>query len=195
MKTVLFVDDEKLTLELIERKFASSDIKCFFSNNAEEAVNILKNNNIDVLVSDIMMPNTTGLELVRIAKNVSPNTLRIVLSGNSQVSSIIDAVNTGNIYKYIVKPWKIDNEAIKFIEDAIRYSKELRRESMIKTNDLFVKLQDILDFVKDIKCIVADEDSNLIAANYDEPLPYNWKELKYSIINTQNGYLKLYLVK
>ncbi|GKT36260.1 response regulator, partial [Aduncisulcus paluster] len=71
------------------------------------------------MVTDIMMPDMNGLELAKQTRDVSPHTMRIILSGSSQVAAIIDAINEGHVYKYIVKPWKIDADAIAMLEEAI----------------------------------------------------------------------------
>lgn len=195
MNRVLFVDDESLTLKLIERKFQNTKIKCYFAENASLAIEILKSNHIDVLITDIMMPDTNGLELVNIAKNISPNTLRIVLSGNSQVTSIIEAVNRGQIYKYIVKPWKIDDKAIKLVEEAIEYSRESNSLSKSKNTDVYIDLEDIDIFSRVDKWILSDDEGNIIKSNTDGSFPYKWSEGNYSIVRTKNGHLRLYDIK
>ena len=195
MDRVLFVDDENLTLKLIERKFKDTNLKCYFAEHASEAVEILKANEIDVLVTDIMMPDTNGLELVNIAKEISPNTVRIVLSGNSQVTSIIEAVNTGHIYKYIVKPWRVDDKAIALVEEAVDYSKYVTRKSQKKNTDIFIDIEDLDFFSKSNKWILADDSGNIIKTNIDDSLPYKWFDGIHSIVRTQEGHLKFYDIK
>lgn len=195
MNKVLFVDDENITLKLIEKKFADTKIKCFFANSGKDAVKILKSNKIDVLITDIMMPDINGLDLVKIAKSVSPKTLRIVLSGNSQVTSIIEAVNTGQIYKYIVKPWRIDDDAIKLVREAVDYAREIDREHDLRNSDIFIDLSDIHLFSMSDKWILSDENDNIIKTNMDHSIPYRWAERRHSIVRTQKGHLKFYDIK
>lgn len=195
MNRVLFVDDEALTLKLIERKFQNTKFKSYFANSASEAVQILKSEKIDVLITDIMMPDINGLELVNTAKNISPETVRIVLSGNSQVTSIIEAVNNGQIYKYIVKPWKIDDNAIKLVEEAVEYSRQKSQDLKLKKEEIFIDLADIDIFAKSSKWILSDDEGRIVKTNMEESIPYKWNEGRYSIVRTQSGHLKLYDIK
>jgi DNA-binding NtrC family response regulator len=119
MKKVLFVDDQREILDIIDIKLRDESYEKFYATSASEALDILKNKDIDVVVSDIMMPDMNGLDLLSKAREIKPETIRIVLSGNSQVDAIISAINEGNIYKYIMKPWKIDNDAKLIIREAI----------------------------------------------------------------------------
>lgn len=119
MKKVLFVDDQREILDIIDIKLRDESYEKFYATSASEALDILRNKDIDVVVSDIMMPDMNGLDLLSKAREIKPETIRIVLSGNSQVDAIISAINEGNIYKYIMKPWKIDNEAKLIIREAI----------------------------------------------------------------------------
>ncbi|MCT4632962.1 MAG: response regulator [Firmicutes bacterium] len=119
MRKVLFVDDQREILDIIDIKLRDESYEKFYATSASEALDILRNKDIDVVVSDIMMPDMNGLDLLSKAREIKPETIRIVLSGNSQVDAIISAINEGNIYKYIMKPWKIDNEAKLIIREAI----------------------------------------------------------------------------
>lgn len=119
MKKVLFVDDQREILDIIDIKLRDESYEKFYATSASEALDILRNKDIDVVVSDIMMPDMNGLDLLSKAREIKPETIRIVLSGNSQVDAIISAINEGNIYKYIMKPWKIDNDAKLIIREAI----------------------------------------------------------------------------
>lgn len=126
MNKVLFVDDQKEILDLIEVKLADEDYEKFYATSASDAVEILNNTDIDVIVTDIMMPDMNGLELLERARGIRPDTIRIVLSGNSQVDAIVSAINDGNVYKYIIKPWTINNEAKALIKDAIGEANKIK---------------------------------------------------------------------
>ncbi len=71
MKRILFVDDDQMVLRLIERKMKGTDIKCHFANSGEEALKWMKQFHIDVMVTDVMMPDMNGLELSSKAKDIS----------------------------------------------------------------------------------------------------------------------------
>jgi len=162
MKRVLFVDDESLVLEIIERKMRKTDIKCYFANSAEEAIEILKNNEIDVMVSDLQMPVTNGLDLSIRATEISPRTVRIVLSGNSRANSIIDAINEGHIYKYIVKPWDIDDDAIEMIQNAVKVSKKWASKV---TEKIYIDVEDLWKFKGLEGWVLVDAEGKVIKSN------------------------------
>nr|WP_255357281.1 response regulator [Xylophilus sp. Leaf220] len=72
---------------------------------AEQALQLLARHKVDVILSDQRLPGMTGVELLRRAKRLYPDTLRLVLSGDSELQSITDAINEGAIYKFLAKPW------------------------------------------------------------------------------------------
>lgn len=148
--TVLFVDDQQEILTLIERMLRDEEYTRIYANSGKEALEALKNRRIDVLVTDVMMSDMGGLELLELVKEQYPMTVRIVLSGFSQIPTILSAINKGNIYRYISKPWKVDDDSRKIITDAIEYSKliklngEKRNQEWISTKD-FIKYLDLKD--------------------------------------------------
>ncbi len=103
--SILFVDDEVNVLNSLKRLFIDSNIKIMTAMNASEAMDILKNNSISVIVSDNRMPGMTGIELLQNAKEVSPDSVRILITAYADMKSAIDAINEGEVYKFITKPW------------------------------------------------------------------------------------------
>jgi DNA-binding NtrC family response regulator len=87
MRKVLFVDDQREILDIIDIKLRDESYEKFYATSASEALDILRNKDIDVVVSDIMMPDMNGLDLLSKAREIKPETIRIVLSGNSQVDA------------------------------------------------------------------------------------------------------------
>ncbi|OQW96040.1 MAG: hypothetical protein BWK79_00220 [Beggiatoa sp. IS2] len=108
--TILFVDDEERILRSLKMLFKGQyDVKTTTDGN--EAIEIIKNNTIHVLVSDQRMPIMPGVEVLRLARETSPNTMRLLLTGYSDLSAIVGSVNDGEIFRFINKPW--DNQEIK----------------------------------------------------------------------------------
>lgn len=192
MKRVLFVDDDQLILKLIERKLKGTDIKCHFANTGLEALKWLKQFHIDVMVTDIMMPDMNGLELASKAQDISPHTMRIVLSGSSQVSAIIDAINEGHVYKYIIKPWKVDQEAIELLENAITLSKKWYMEDHSSSTIHFIQASAMKRATELKHWILTDDNLAIIEMSDDKPLPLNWRDYKYDMINSSDGFMRLY---
>ncbi len=120
-RTVLFVDDEERLLNSLKRGFLDEPYNTIFANSGKEALEILEKKDVHVLVTDMRMPEMGGLELLKIVKEKYPHIVRMVLSGYTQVGTLLTAINQGEIYKYITKPWKLEEEFIPSIREAIEY--------------------------------------------------------------------------
>jgi len=128
MKTVLFVDDQKEIIDLLKVKLKNKKYKTLFALSGDEALEIIKEETVHVVVTDLLMPGKNGITLLLQLKEQYPEIVRIVLSGLSQVSSILSAINKGDIFRYITKPWKIDEQAESIINSALEYSDFLQSE-------------------------------------------------------------------
>ncbi len=105
---VLLVDDEDLILESLT-SLLEFDYNVHTTVDTFEALQILKQYPIKIIMSDQRMPHMFGHELLREAKKISPNTIRVLLTGYSDLDSIMKCVNAGEIFRYINKPWNPDN--------------------------------------------------------------------------------------
>lgn len=103
--TVLFVDDEPHIISALVRVFRSAPIKTLTAPNAEAALQIVRAQSIAVVVADNLMPGMTGVELVRKIKDCSPDTIRILLSGHSDLDAVLHALNDGEVFRFLLKPW------------------------------------------------------------------------------------------
>jgi DNA-binding NtrC family response regulator len=107
--TVLFVDDEPALLRVMARMTeARTGFDVRTATSAKEALEILRACNVDVLVSDIDMPEMSGLELVRVARREFPTTLRILLTGAGTMERALDAINEGEVARFFAKPFEVD---------------------------------------------------------------------------------------
>lgn len=102
--TILFVDDEERILRSLAPLFRSR-YRVLTTTDANEALDILRRETVHVLVSDQRMPIMLGAELLRQAREISPATMRLLLTGYSDLEAAIAAVNDGEIFRYINKPW------------------------------------------------------------------------------------------
>lgn len=125
---ILFVDDEKNVLKSLKRIFLDENYIVNVADSGEEALEVLKKNpEICLIVSDQRMPGLTGVDFLEKAKDISPDSLRILLTGYADINAVVDAINRGGAYRYITKPW-IDDELQQIIAEAVqRYS--LTREN------------------------------------------------------------------
>lgn len=109
-KTLLLVDDEEAVLHSLVRLFRNHGYQLLTAGSGAEALRLLENNEVQVILSDQRMPGMTGVEMLTEVRERYPEIIRMVLSGYSDISAISDAVNKGNIYKFLFKPW--DNELL-----------------------------------------------------------------------------------
>jgi len=118
-RTLLLVDDEENIVSSLRRLFRRDGYHIVTANSGAEGLQRLAEVNVDVIVSDQRMPGMTGVEFLRRAKELYPDTVRMVLSGYTELQSITDAVNEGAIYKFLTKPW--DDERLRsHVQEAFR---------------------------------------------------------------------------
>jgi CheY-like chemotaxis protein len=110
-RTLLLVDDEDNIVAALRRLLRAEGWLVLSATSAEQALQLMARHEVDVILSDQRMPGMTGVELLRRAKELYPNTIRLVLSGYTELQSITDAINEGAIYKFLAKPW--DDEQLR----------------------------------------------------------------------------------
>ena len=103
-RTMLFVDDEEKILKSLQRGPLDEPYNTLFASSGKEALEILKQKEVHIIVTDMRMPEMSGLELLRIVKQEYPNIVRMVLSGYTQVTTLLTAINQGEIFKFITNP-------------------------------------------------------------------------------------------
>lgn len=109
-RTLLLVDDEGEVGTALARLLRPYGYKILQAMSGREGLTMLAQNEAGVVVADQRMPEMTGVEFLAQVRKLYPNTVRIVLSGYTELNSVTDAINRGAIYKFLVKPW--DNEAL-----------------------------------------------------------------------------------
>ncbi len=138
MDPVLIVDDEKDNLEALKR-LLRSDYQITTCESPLEALKLITRTPFHVIVSDQRMPEMTGVEFLEKAKDVCPLTTRILLTGYTDIESVIGAINRGNIYRYVAKPW--DPEDLKLtLRQAneaflLKHEIELKNVALAKGNE------------------------------------------------------------
>jgi len=126
----LFVDDEIAILNSLRRFTRQFDWNCEFVDSAKVAFELLAEKTFDVIVSDMRMPNITGTVLLERAREINPDTIRILLTGYSDTESLLGAVNQAKIFNYITKPWD-DKMLSELLQTALDY-----REIVVHNNQL-----------------------------------------------------------
>lgn len=106
---VLCVDDEESILSSLKRALRKQPFTLLVASSGEEALTLLANNNVDLIISDMRMPNMSGAQLLSKACDTWPDTVRVLLTGYADMESTVSAINDGHIFRYINKPWNNDD--------------------------------------------------------------------------------------
>ena len=120
-RKVLFVDDEEKVLRSLERGLLDEPYNKLFAKSSNEALEILQRDEVHVIVTDMRMPGMTGLEFLRTVKKQYPHIVRMVLSGYTQITTILTAINQGEIFRFIAKPWKLEEEFKPAVRQAVEH--------------------------------------------------------------------------
>ncbi len=106
---ILFVDDESNILSAMKRLFHRSGYHILIAESGQAALTLLESTPVDLIISDMRMPVMSGAELLQKVRTHWPQTVRILLTGYSDMHSTISAINEGQIHRYIAKPWNDDD--------------------------------------------------------------------------------------
>lgn len=103
--SILIVDDEPLIRQALLRALSGEGYELLQAPGGLEALEILQTREVDLILSDLVMPGMDGLELLRHARQVRPDALRIVLTGHADLDMAVRAINDGAVYRFLLKPW------------------------------------------------------------------------------------------
>jgi DNA-binding NtrC family response regulator len=126
--SILFVDDEPAILDMVTHFLHREGLSVTTSTNGKEAIDILTRRRVDILFTDLQMPGMGGLEVLKRAKEISPHTDVVILTGFGTIDSAVEALKLGS-YDYIQKP--IAFERLKHLIHRIAESKALREENVL----------------------------------------------------------------
>ena len=115
---VLFVDDEKPVLNSLKRLLRPTGIRVHIANSGADGLAVLDESPIDVVVSDMRMPEMDGAEFLAAVAEKWPDTTRMLLTGYADLTSAVDAINNGSISRYLTKPWQ-DDDIVMCIKQAV----------------------------------------------------------------------------
>ncbi len=163
INNLLIVDDDASVINSLKRNLYHKGFNISSALSGKEALEKIEKNDIHVILSDLEMPEINGITLLKKIKEMNPEIIRLVLSAKSNSKIILDAINKGNVLRYITKPWN-DTELVNILEQAFElfhlkqenkellihlndYNKVLEKEVKQKTNELF-KIQNIAEIGK-----------------------------------------------
>ena len=140
--TLLCVDDEEMILELLEITFGH-DYEVLTARSAKEALEIITKE-VAVVICDQRMPKMSGWELLKKIREKYPDTVRVIITGYSDMNALIAAVNAGEIYRYVHKPWET-RELIDIVKSAIeRHQANQQKQVAVSQNKELTRHNDEL---------------------------------------------------
>ncbi len=142
--TLLLVDDEQNILSSLRRLFRPLGYEILTAKNGREGLEVMENEAVDLVISDMRMPEMDGAEFLEQVALRWPDTMRILLTGHADLSSAVSAINRGNIYKYLNKPWE-DNDLKLTVQHALekRFLEQERRRLVELTQRQNAELMDL----------------------------------------------------
>ena len=150
--TILIVDDDKALLSVLQKFFAEENYHISVCSNGLDAIEKCRSNSYDLIISDIMMPGATGLEVLNAAKQLNPNTLVILITGFASLETAVQAIREG-AYDYITKPFRLE-------EIKVAVKNALENVHLLRENErLMAELEEAYQQLHFVKRIVASHDS------------------------------------
>jgi len=104
-RRLLIVDDEENVINALRRSLRKEGYVMTFANRPSQALEMLKEAPVDLVLSDHLMPDMTGLEFLKVVRNRHQDCMRMMLTGHADMQTAIDAINHGEIYRFLTKPW------------------------------------------------------------------------------------------
>lgn len=150
---LLLVDDEPNIVRALVRILRRDGYQIHTANSGKEGLELLKDHTVGVIISDQRMPEMNGIEFLSQVKELYPDTIRIVLSGYTDLKSVTDAINHGSIYKFLTKPWEDDllrtniREAFEQHE-LVSKNEYLSKQLEVANKDLTIANQELLKHVE-----------------------------------------------
>jgi len=167
-KNILLVDDEEMVRESLASTLSREGYKVHHADSGEGGLRVLKEQPIQLVISDHNMPQMSGVEFLKLVRERYPHVLRIMLTGDPDPQTIIRSINEGEVYRFIKKPW--DNTMLRvtvyFAFETIQLEEENRR--------LIAALRRQMSFLRDLEqdfpylaALTRDDDAALLLAEAD----------------------------
>ncbi len=147
---ILCVDDETANTRLLERLFRDS-YEVFTASSGTEALELLSVHDVAVIISDQRMPGLAGIDFLKQAAEMRPQTVRIMLTGYTDAGTLVEAINSGVVYKYVTKPWA-NEELAATVKRSLQHYETMKaqrqlqlqnerlQESLKSTRDAFIEV-------------------------------------------------------
>lgn len=147
--TVLCVDDEINILNALKRLFRKEGFRILTTSSGYDALKLLQDNPVHMIISDQRMPEISGTELMAKVKESYPDVIRIILTGYTDVDTITESINKGHIYKFFLKPWNDQSLVLEIRQaleqyDLVQTNKALHQK-VLEQNEALRQVNDKLE--------------------------------------------------
>lgn len=148
LRPILVVDDEPEMLRSL-RNLLRMDFKVFTAGSGAEAMRILEEETIHVVMTDQRMPQMSGVEVLRRAKTMHPQATRLIFTGYADINAVIAAINQGHVFRYVAKPWEPEELVAVLREAGAQYDRILECRQLLL--DLRNQEQKCITFAEDLR--------------------------------------------
>jgi len=147
--TVLCVDDEINVLNALKRLFRKEGYRLLTTSSGADALKLLQDNPVHMIISDQRMPEMSGTELMAKVKENYPDVIRIILTGYTDVDTITESINQGHIYKFFLKPWNDQSLVLEIRQALEQYdlaqTNKALHQTVLEQNEMFRQINDNLE--------------------------------------------------
>lgn len=164
-RILLWVDDEPAILDAVKRLFRNSIFHIVTEVNPRKALEILKTQPVHIVVSDQRMPEMSGIEFLKLAKNLKPSVTRLMVTAFDEESLLRDAINEAGVFRFISKPWS-EEKLINDIHQALQHTEALEQQDLLRKQVLGVntELNELLERLS----VVVEERTQSLKASRNE---------------------------
>ena len=139
LSSLVLIDDEEDVLKSLKSLFRGEKYHMYFFSSGKKALEFLGQNNVDVIISDMRMPEISGTDLLERSAEINPNAVRIILSGYEEKHVVLNAVQRGLAKHYILKPW--DDDLLRnIVRDSMELQDQLRKKHLLEVMHSFRSL-------------------------------------------------------
>ncbi len=159
---ILIVDDEPANLRMLERLFRA-DYDIITAVSGQEGLELLTHHDVALILSDQRMPGMSGIDFLKRAAQMRQQTVRIILTGYTDVNDLVEAINSGIIYKYITKPW-INTDLRQSVKRGIEHYEATKKQYLLvqENERLEERLRmTVKGFVKAVRGMIGQKNPDL----------------------------------
>jgi len=130
---VIVVDDESYVLNALKRLLHDENYTVSTTNKPTDVLELVKQTPVSLIISDYEMPEMTGIDLLKAVKAISPETIRIILTGKADMQATVRAINEGEVFRFITKPWDDDDLRITVRHALMQYDLWADNRQLVRT--------------------------------------------------------------